>query len=204
MQYTNRKYVSPEEKAELDRKRQEREAELRLKNNRLGITVFQISWIGIFLALIVVNWQLRYSPQWMAEGVTRPNAVLPTIAFVSLLVSTFLTHTALRAVKADNVQKFMRDWLIAIGLGVVFFGIMISQIFTVSVADGQYASVYRLMIGYHALHALAIGFMMVQVYRYAQRGRYHRGNFWSVEATTRLWDFVTVAWVLFYIVLYLI
>ena len=32
-------------------------AEMRLKNNRLGMTIFQISWIMVFLALIIVNWR---------------------------------------------------------------------------------------------------------------------------------------------------
>ncbi len=204
MQYTTRKVLTPQEKEERARKRAEREAAIRARNNRLGITIFQSSWIMVFVALIVVNWQMRFSPEWMAEGATRPDAVLPTVATVALFASVVLMHRALRAVKADQVAAFMQQWLGAIGLGAVFFFIMLTQFFALTPGDGQYASVYRLMIGYHALHAVAIGVMMVQVYRYGQRGRYHAANNWSVEATMRLWDFVVVAWVMFYVVLYII
>jgi heme/copper-type cytochrome/quinol oxidase subunit 3 len=204
MQYTNRQMLSPEEKAEKARLRAERDAAIRAKNNRLGITVFQLSWIMVFVSLIVVNWQMRFSPTWMEGGVERPSIVLPVVATVALLISTWLTHKALGAVKRDEVATFKRDWLVATGLGAVFFIIMVSQFFAVPFSDGQYVSVYRLMIGYHAVHAVAIGFMMVQVYRYAQWGRYSAANNWSVEATMRLWDFVTVAWIAFFAVLYVI
>jgi heme/copper-type cytochrome/quinol oxidase subunit 3 len=204
MQYTTRKALTPKEKEEQARKRAEREALIRARNNRLGITIFQGSWIMVFVALIVVNWQMRFSPEWMAEGAVRPDGLLPTVATAALIVSAVLQHRALAAVKSDRVSAFMQQWLMAIGLGVIFFVIMLSQFFALTPGDGQYASVYRLMIGYHALHAVVIGAMMVQVYRYGQRGRYHAANNWSVEATMRLWDFVVVAWVLFYVVLYII
>lgn len=205
MQYTNRRQLlSPEEKAEKSRLSAERAALMRAKNNRLGITVFQLSWIMVFVSLIVVNWQMRFSPTWMPDAATRPSVVLPTIATIGLLISTWLSHRALNAVKRDQVAEFKRDWLVATGLGAVFFIIMVTQFFAITPSDGQYVAVYRLMIGYHAVHAVAIGYMMVQVYRYATWGRYSATNNWSVEATVRLWDFVTVAWIAFYVVLYVI
>lgn len=204
MQAANRRHLSTEEKAEQARLRAERDALVRAKNNRLGITVFQWSWIMVFVSLIVVNWQLRFSPEWIPATATHPSPILPTIATLTLLVSSFLSHRALAAVKADRIADFKREWLVATGLGAVFFVIMVSQFFAVAPSDGQYVAVYRLMIGYHVLHAVVIGLMMVQVYRYALWGRYHAANHWSVEATMRLWDFVTLAWIAFYVVLYVI
>lgn len=196
--------LTPEERAERERARAEREARIRDKNNRLGVTVFQWSWIMVFVCLIVVNLQLRWSPEWMAEGVQPPDRVLPTWATVLLVLSSVLGHSALNAVKTDRVAAFLARWRGAIGLGLIFFVTMLQQFFAVELADGQFAAVYRLMIGYHALHALAIGYMMVQVYRYGVAQRYHARNNWAVEATVRLWDFVTVAWLMFYVVLYLV
>lgn len=206
MQYTgkSRTTLSPEERAERDRTREERDARIRAKNNRLGLTVFQWSWIMVFVCLIIVNLQMRFSPEWIAEGVTPPDAVIPSIATVLLVLSSVLTHTALNAVKADHVATFLKQWGMAIGLGVLFFIIMVLQFFDVNPENGQYVAIYRLMIGYHVLHAVAIGYMMLQVYRYGVAGRYNAQNNWSVEATMRLWDFVTIAWLMFYVVLYLV
>lgn len=205
MQYTTpRRMLSAEEKEEKARLRAEREAVLRDRNNRLGITVFQGSWIMVFVCLIVVNWQLRFSAEWMPIAESQPSAVLPTIATVLLLISSVLTHRALSAVKADHGTAFQQQWFGATALGALFFIIMLSQFLAVIPAGGQFVAVYRLMIGYHILHALVIGIMMIQVYRYAGWGRYNAANNWSVEATMRLWDFVTVAWIAFFVVLYVI
>lgn len=193
--------LTREEKA---RQRAEKEAAIRLKNNKLGITIFQASWIMVFICLIIVNWQLGYTPGWRPPE--RPNIVLPVAATAALLASTYFAWSAVKMVKADHVKTFQRQWVYAAGLGAVFLAIMIQQIFALPPGgDGtQYVYLYRAMIGYHALHALVIGVMMLQVYRYSQHGNYHAGNHWVVEATARLWYFVTVAWVMFFVVLYLI
>ncbi len=196
--------LTPEERAERERARAEREARIRDKNNRMGVTVFQGSWIMVFVCLIIVNLQMRFSPGWLVEGAQLPDLLMPTVATVLLVLSSVLGHVALNAVKADRVTVFLTRWRAALALGAIFFVMMMQQFFAVDLNDGQFASVYRLMIGYHALHALAIGYMMLQVYRYGVAKRYHAQNNWSVEATVRLWDFVTVAWLMFYVVLYLV
>jgi hypothetical protein len=43
---------------------------------------------------------------------------------------------------------------------------------------------------------------MISVYRRA--AAYDSVRHWAVEATTKLWYFVVIAWILFYIVLYLV
>jgi len=203
MQYTTRKPLTTEEKRERERQRQEREAALRLKNNKLGVTVFQWSWIMVFICLIVVNWQMRYSPDWLLPGYTTPDAALPSLATVLLLASVALAQRALQAVRQDQ-PSFLATWRLATGLGLAFFFIMLSQMFVLPNEAGQITSVFRVMIGYHAAHAIAIAFMMVQVMRFAQArpNHYNARNHWAVEATVRLWYFVAVAWIMFYIVLY--
>ncbi len=193
--------LTREEKARL---RAEKEAAIRLKNNKLGITIFQASWILVFVCLIIVNWQLGYTPGW--RPTEKPNIILPIVATIALLASTYFAWSAVKMVKADHVQTFQQQWLYATGLGAVFLAIMFQQIFSLPPGGTgtQYVYLYRAMIGYHALHALVIGVMMVQVFRYSQHGNYHAGNHWVVEATARLWYFVTVAWVMFFVVLYLI
>jgi len=71
----------------------------------------------------------------------------------------------------------------------------------------QYGTIFRVMVAYHALHAVVIGWIMWGVVKKAARGAYADGNplkTWIIEAAARLWYFVIAAWVLFYIVLYLI
>jgi len=84
------------------------------------------------------------------------------------------------------------------------FAVVMAIEFVAAPGTGQFLSIYRLMIGFHHIHALVIGYYLIRVYQNGQRGAYSATDFWPVEGGTSLWDFVTVAWVLFYLVLYLI
>ena len=68
----------------------------------------------------------------------------------------------------------------------------------------QYGVTLRLMTGFHFVHALAIVGVMLYVFRNARSGAYSGDprDSWAVEGTAKLWYFVTVAWILFYVVLY--
>lgn len=210
MQYLNRQYpLTEEEKQQLEEEREAREHEQRLNNNRLGVTVFQISWMMMFVALIVAYWQLGFSPGWRPAPDLAPNPILPLIATVAILISGFFARRGWKI--AENTDPdtenlaFRSPWLISIGLGLLFFVIMMQQFFVIPFGDAlelRFGMIYRLMIGYHALHAIVTLIMMVQVYRLGADHRYNNKNYWALEGSTKLWYFVIVAWLLFYAVLY--
>ncbi len=213
MQYMYRQYpLTAEEKKKREEERAAHEKEQRLSNNRLGVTVFQVSWIMVFIALIVVYWQLGFTEGWRPSADLAPNPILPVVATVLIILSGFfarrgwkIAETTEPKAKADLKPAFQQSWLIAIVLGIAFFAIMMQQFFAIPVGDEpelRFGMIYRLMIGYHAVHAIAILFMMFQVYRFGSDHRYNSENFWAVEGSTKLWYFVIVAWLLFYAVLY--
>ena len=70
--------------------------------------------------------------------------------------------------------------------------------------SGQYSDVFRVMTAYHALHALVIGYMMFNALKKGRAGAYTSLDNWDVEGAAKLWYFVVVAWILFYVVLYVI
>ncbi|MDZ4765115.1 MAG: cytochrome c oxidase subunit 3 [Chloroflexota bacterium] len=184
--------------------------QIALNNRRTGVTIFQISWIMVFVCLSLVNFQIRSNfAAWPPVGVVALDRVLPTIATAALLVSGIAARGGRRAVNAGQVTAFLFQWRIALLLGVIFTLIMGFQWLTV---DGgglgaQYGTIFRVMVAYHAVHALIIGWMMWGVQRSAVRGEYDDGNpmrTWLIEACARLWYFVIVAWILFYVVLYIV
>ncbi|MCY4464060.1 MAG: cytochrome c oxidase subunit 3 [Chloroflexi bacterium] len=187
--------------------RDQRAAALRLKNNRLGMSIFQISWIMVFFALIVVNWQLRFSyAQWPPLGVTPFEPLLPSLATLALLCSTIFVQRGLAAFRGAEVNVFALCWRLALALGIVFMALIAREFAAVSEAAlaTQYGVTMRLMTGFHIVHALAILGVMLAVYRRAVAGAYRGGEAagWAVEGSAKLWHFVTVAWILFYVVLY--
>ncbi|MCB9449882.1 MAG: heme-copper oxidase subunit III [Anaerolineaceae bacterium] len=175
-----------------------------LKNKRTGLAIFQFSWIMAFVALIAANWQLRYQfTTWPPPGVEKFGIGIPTLVTLLLIVSSLLVRSATRAVKRGDHGIFESRWGLSLILGVIFVVVMAWEWVIVPVS-GQYSNLFRLMVGFHGVHALVIGAFMVVVYRNGRAGAYDEYHFWPVEGAAGLWHFVTVAWVLFYLVLYLV
>ena len=172
-----------------------------LKNKRAGMFVFQLSWIMAFLSLVMVNWQLSYSKEWLPRGAERAHWLPGTLSALMLFVSVVLAQRALNAIRRDDQPAFMMQWTAAIGLGSAFVVIMLFEWFTVSGAS-QYAQVFKLMTGFHMFHAVVIGAYMLVVRFNAEQGNFGALNSWAVEAGVKLWYFVFIAWMLFYVVLY--
>jgi len=186
----------------LEQRELSREELQNVRNLRTGVTIFQFSWILVFVCLIIVNFQLRGNfVSWPPPGVAPLDPVLPTVATISLLLSAFLTYRGLRAIQNDKRGLLRSQWRIAIGLGAVFVVIMAFEWLIVPVS-GMYSTLFRVMTAYHAVHALVIGWIMIRIYRNA--AAYDQVHNWAVEASAKLWYFVVVAWIMFYVVLYLI
>lgn len=175
---------------------------LDLKNKRTALMIFQVSWIMAFVALIGANWQLRYqAASWPPPGVEKLGLLIPSLMTLGLIVSSLLVRSATRAVKSGHNEKFPRYWGAALLLGVVFVLVMALEWIVVPVT-GQYSNMFRLMVGFHGVHAIVIGIFMIRVYNQGRAGAYDPYHFWPVEGAAGLWHFVTVAWLLFYLVLY--
>lgn len=175
-----------------------------LANKRTAVTVFQISWIMVFVCLIVVNLQIRSSyPTWPPPGVEALDRILPTVATLGLLASAYFAGHGLSALRKDDRGTFLASWQMALVLGAAFILVMAFEWFTVQIS-GQYSDVFRVMTAYHALHALVIGYMMFSALKKGRAGAYTSVDNWDVEGAAKLWYFVVVAWILFYVVLYVI
>jgi heme/copper-type cytochrome/quinol oxidase subunit 3 len=198
-----------------------RQQEIALKNRRFGINVFQVSWIMVFVCLIVVHWQIRSNtPTWPPAGVQPLEPLLPTVATLGLIVSAFLARRALKAMGSDDRAGFLVQWRAALLLGAGFVAIMALVWLTlppvpekvITLVNGtqttapitMYNTIFRVMTGFHGVHALVIGLYMVWVMRRAAAGVYNVRDYWDVEAGAKLWYFVVVAWIMFYVTLYLV
>ncbi len=175
-----------------------------LRNKRTGLTIFQISWILVFVCLGMVNLLLRQRQlSWPPPGAEPPSPVLPTLVTGGLLVSVWMVRQALRAIKAGETAAFLTRWRVALVLGIAFVAVMIYEWISIPYS-AVYSDLFRMMTAFHGVHALAIGAFMGMIDRGVRAGNYGSANFWPVEGAAGLWYFVVVAWMLFYAVLYLI
>ena len=179
-----------------------RKEEQDLRNRRTGLLFFQLSWILVFLTLVLAYFQIRgQSVTWPPPGVDKPSPIIPTAVTIGLIASSVVLGRAAAAAKDDRIASFLSQWRIAIGLGALFVLIMAYEWLAMPIGDeGQYGLLFRVLVGFHGIHALVIGVFLVRIYRNGQQ--YGSANFWPVEAAVGLWNFVTIAWILFYLVLF--
>jgi cytochrome c oxidase subunit 3 len=176
----------------------------KLRNNRTGLLIFQLSWILVFVSLIVINLQIRgNNASWPPPGVAPHPVTLPIVATLALIASSAFAHHAVTALKESKLTTFLAEWPVVMALGALFVIIMAYQFVSVP-PSGQYGAVFQVMIGYHGIHAIVIGLFLWRTFRVARAGLYSPVNFWGAEAAVKLWDFVTIAWLLFFVVLYVI
>lgn len=184
---------------ELGLTRQEQQA---LQNKRAGIFIFQASWILTFVCLAIVNWQMRFSSNWMPNPDDRLGIVISTLATALLGMSALLVRQGVKVVNNQNLSQFLRLLLMAIVLGGVFVALIGYEWVTIATGT-QYAQVFRLMTGFHIVHAVSIGIYLGLVYVNGRKRVYNANDYlWAVEAGAKLWYFVLVAWLLFYVVIY--
>ena len=163
---------------------------------------FQLSWILVFVCLIMVNLQIRGNfASWPPPGVEPLDPVLPTIATLGLLASAVLARAGLQAIQHDRRDALRSYWLATVALGVGFV-LILAFAWPRVPFSGPYSTVFRVMTAFHSVHALVIGLILFRVL--SRAADYDSVHNWAVEASTKLWYFVVVAWLLFYTVLYLI
>lgn len=173
-----------------------------LRNKRTGVTIFQLSWMLVFVCLILVNLFVRSNfVSWPPPGVERLSPWLPTAATVGLIASAWFARNGRKAIEAGRRDQLVFNWRIVLGLGLAFILAMLLEWLSVP-PSGQYSTLFKVMTAFHAVHALVIGAILLNVYRNVEN--YDAVHHWAVEAAAKLWYFVVVAWLLFYTVLYII
>lgn len=177
----------------------------KLRNNRTGLFLLQFSWILVFVSLIMINFAMRINfKSWPPPGVAELPSGLPIVATAALLASSVLVQRGYNAFTRDNRRSLRMHWLGTLLLALVFVGIMAYEWMIVPANAGLYGTMFRLMTAFHGFHALAIGLFLLRTERMVTAGAYGPTNFFTVEAAVKLWHFVTLAWALFFIVLYVI
>ena len=174
----------------------------KLATNRLGLWLFILSDIFLFVGLLVTRF-------YLLGAANRPdvNQYLGLVVTTVLLVSSFFMNRAETAMAHGDQKTFLRGTLITLVLGTLFLVGVVGvewQIAPFGPADGAAGSVFFTMTGFHALHVLTGVIFLAVVYRNGRKGLYTAERHWAVEAAAVYWHFVDVAWVFFYPALYLI
>ena len=181
-------------------------------NARLAILILLGAEIMFFAGLIGTFLVFRlgsvtWPPPSQADvrlpiGVTGINTIV-------LLFSGYTMIRALLSARKDS-QKELRRWLLVTGiLGAIFLVVqgsewvrLVHHGFTLS--SGVYGSIFYVLIGCHALHALVAVVWELSVFAKALSGCYTIDRHVGVEICTIYWTFVVVLWPILYVLVYLV
>ncbi len=127
----------------------------------IGVGVFIVGEIMIFLGLFASYWTLRLSSgvDWPPAGTPEISKLLPLLMTVILVTSSFTYHHAESKLAANDRSGFMTWLVISIVIGTLFLGCTIyeySHLFheNFTPATNQYSAAFFSLTGFHASHVL--------------------------------------------------
>ena len=167
----------------------------------LGMIIFVVCEIMFFGGLVSAYLVGSAGQDWPPTG--QPRLPVWTTAFntVVLLLSGWFMHKITSAHKAGMVRKLG----VAILLGLFFVGFQGVEwtrlvVHGLTMSSSIYGSFFYLIIGTHAVHALAALCLLACVFYKARHGTLTRGMF---EASRIFWLFVVGLWPVLYVLVYL-
>lgn len=185
-----------------------------LKANRLGLWLFCVSELFLFIGLFAARFYL-----WRdVNGVSvRPdlNQAIALGVTSLLLVSSYFMVRAETAIQYDERGKFLNSLMVTFVLGLLFllgvvffewglFEVLRGEKPHISPGDGAFGAMYFAMTGMHALHVITGLVFIFVVWKNGRKGSFSASDHWGVEACAIYWHYVDVIWVFFYPALYLI
>jgi cytochrome c oxidase subunit 3 len=163
----------------------------------VGLPLFIVSEICIFLSLFASYWMLRlFADVWPPAGSPDMPYDLPVVMTVLLVSSSFTIHVAEEKLEHGNLGGF-RGWLfLTIVLGALFLGCSIYE-YAHLVEHGfvpgtnAFSTAFFSITGFHASHVLVgIGaFLFVLIPAFAGKT-----NKTFVQCVSVYWHFVDVVW----------
>lgn len=111
-------------------------------------------------------------------------------------------HFAARPPRLKSTRQFLLATLLLGGFFVLFQGFEWLRLlrYGLTMVSSSYGSFFYLLIGTHALHAIAALTVLFLVFSKLRQGRMSKGQFWGAQV---FWYFVVAVWPVLYILVYL-
>jgi cytochrome c oxidase subunit 3 len=193
-----------------------------LRANRLGLWLFLISELFLFVGLFVSRFYL-----WRDEAghLVRPelDQVAALFATMVLLISSYFMVRAEVAIQHGEQKKMLNSLMGTFIMGFLFLlsvvlvewgvldlilentmGVKLFSHEAIKPTDGAFGAVFYGMTGMHALHVVSGLFLIWFMWRNGRKGKFTEEQHWGIEACAIYWHYVDVIWIFFYPALYLI
>ena len=188
--------------------------------NLAGLPVLDISnkeplWWGqlllcmiegsMFFMLIAIYFYLRLRVDvWPGPGVILPGVVIPTVAFLPLIISTIGSYWASEAAKKDN----RGGMILGLAVNLVFAGVFLALRFwqlralNFNWATDAHGSIFWTILFLHTFDIVADLLMTAMLVGILVAGRHGGRTRLGVHVDSVVWYFLAAIWVPLYAVVY--
>ena len=175
-------------------------------NGIVGMLLFVVTEVMFFAGLISAFIVTKAGVIWPPPNQPRLPVATTAVNTLILLASGVVLHQANTAFREFNLDRTRKLLTGAIGCGaffVVFQGYEWLRLinFGLTMRSSTYGSFFYLLVGAHALHAVAalaaLGYCRIQL----ARSELPRSSFSSVQV---FWYFVVLLWPILYVLVYLL
>ena len=176
------------------------------RTSRVGMIVFIAGWTMMFGALLVAFLLLRSGiddDHWPPRGVPTIALALPTVATLTLLLSSVVLQLSIIAVRSARPRSFHVLLLTSIALAIAFIAVQVASWRAMlhrglaPTASLYAASFFGLTI-FHAVHALVGVIGLGSLLPRARRGAFGAHDHLAVRNWALYWHFVGARWLVFF------
>jgi cytochrome c oxidase subunit III len=134
----------------------------------------------------------------------------PLLASIALLSSSGTIVFAEKALYGGRLARFHCWWLVTILLGMTFLGYTAREWYEFiyhrhfTLATNVFGSTFYSLIGLHASHVIAGLVLLLLVFAMSLVGKVRMEHHEHVEMVSWYWHFVDIAWVVVFVVVYVI
>jgi cytochrome c oxidase subunit I+III len=156
------------------------------------------------LAIAMYFYLMTVAAQWPL-GVAAPPLTWSTALLAAMLLSVWPNHWVDRLAHEENLHKVRWGLTVMSLFGIVLIGIRALEFSALNIRwdDNAYGSVLWLLLGLHTTHLVTDVVDTLVLNALVMTGPLHKKRFSDVTDNAFYWDFVVLAWVPLYAVLYL-
>jgi cytochrome c oxidase subunit 3 len=188
-----------------------------LSNGMLGFILFAASEVMFFGGLFAAYFIARAdSPQWPPEELLTPaqvasgvklelEIVLPLIATIVLVSSSFVIQFAVMSIARGNRTGLIWGLFVSITLGLIFLAMQMydySQL-PFRADDTIFGTTFFTLTGFHGAHVAGGVIFMGVILMRSLAGQFSAQHHEAVEACSFYWHFVDVVWIALFATLYI-
>lgn len=168
----------------------------------LGLILIEMSVVSAFT--ISYLYLQMSNDQWPPPGVAVPAVVLPTITLLLMLVSCVTMYLAGRAIDKNRVKAFVIYTFTSVFLAFTTLAVRWNKFHALEFRwdEHVYGSLVWTITGFHFIHVVSAAIGTAVIGLLGVLGYFNSNRQIGVVVDTMYWNFVALAWIPFYLVLY--